>query len=330
MRILITGIGGFIGSHLAKHFVALNHDIIGADRFTYAGKARRLGDAIERIQLLIGDLAQGDLPQRCVEAAPEVVIHCAAETHVDRSIMDPTTFFYANVIGTSRLLDAFAKASHPPPRMFVYSTDEVYGPQSGYGPSDLRTEDAPFRPSNAYAASKVGVEAISHAMRVTHGLPITIVRPCNVYGRGQHPEKAIPRWTQSLLQGRKAPLFRGGKEFRDWMHTTDHCAAIECLVMAPSLAWPVYNVARADWHTNGFVLESIVSILGKDPARFEDYIEHIDPRKGHDAGYAMDGRRLQKLGFVPKIRFEDGLYDQVEWMKSHMDFWDHDAIRLSR
>jgi dTDP-glucose 4,6-dehydratase len=334
MRILITGGCGFIGSHLVQHFASIGHEVIVADLFSYAGKAKRIQNILPMVEVLVGDLAQGDLPYRCIEAEPHIVIHAAAETHVDRSIMDPTTFLRSNAIGTSRLLDAFAnRGCVSRPRFLVYSTDEVYGPQNDWSHESLRLEGDQFNPSNSYSASKVAVEAICNAFRVTHGLPIVIVRPCNVYGRGQHPEKAIPRWISTLLKGEKAPLFRGGKEFRDWMHTSDHARAIETILLKWEWAedFKNINIPRGDWRTNAEVLRTIIDILYPAQVKsFEDYVVDITPRKGHDPGYAMWGGLLGSLGFVSKMSFEDGLRDQIEWTKANPDFWSHDLVGLAR
>lgn len=327
MRILITGGFGFIGSHLVRHFVALGHEVTAADRFNYATKARRLGDCLPKIRVLIGDLAQGDLPYRCVEVAPDLVIHTAAETHVDRSIMDPTTFLVNNPLGTSRLLDAFAKGTaiprQPFPRFVIYSTDEVYGPSKE--PSDFKIESDPFRPSNAYSASKVAVEAVCHAFRVTHALPIIIVRPCNVYGVGQHPEKAVPKWTRQMLRGEPVTIYNDGRGFRDWMHTHDHCRAIEAIVDQWELAheYGVLNLPRRDFRTDQQVADAVAAALGMA------YEPHRVPgRPGHDHGYAMFGDRLGRLGWEPLVEFDYGLHHAVRHAKAEADFWEHDLVRV--
>ncbi len=320
MRILITGGAGFIGSHLVKHFVDLGHEVVIADRFTYAGKARRLGEYLTRVPFLIGDLAQGDLPYRCTEVAPDVVIHTAAETHVDRAIMDPTSFLIANPLGTSKLLDAFAKSPKPKPRFIVYSTDEVYG--ASQEPSELRYElSSRYNPSNAYSASKVAVEAVCNAFRVTHKLPITIVRPCNVYGRGQHPEKAVPKWVGQIMAGKPATIYNDGRGFRDWMHTLDHCRAIQAIIEKRP-RYLVYNLARGDFRTDLDVFSAVCRVLGVDASYT------LTPgRPGHDRGYAMDGYGLRCLGWEPQVSFEDGLADLVKHIQYEPNFWAHDLVR---
>ena len=342
MRILVTGGAGFIGSHLVRHFVTAGHDVIIADRFTYAGKGRRLGNLLRQCPLLIGDLAQGDLPARCVEAEPDVVIHTAAETHVDRSILDPTSFLVANPLGTSRLLDAFAQSSplshrqvHGTccmpklPRFVLYSTDEVYGPSAS--PVETRVERDPYNPSNAYSASKVAVEAVANAYRVTHDLDLLVVRPCNVYGRGQHPEKAIPKWTGQILRGEPATIYNDGQGFRDWMHTSDHCSAIERIIThwgdatpARRLRTPAFNLARFDFRTDMEVFLQLRVTLGKPDA------PHVlvPGRPGHDRGYAMSRDKLWSLGHRPRVEFAEGLADAVDYIQAYPDFWVHDMAGM--
>ena len=328
MHILVTGGCGFIGSHLVRHFVTAGHRVTVADRFSYAGKARRVEDLLPRVDLLVGDLAQGDLPYRCVEAQPDVVLHTAAETHVDRSILDPTTFLINNPLGTSRLLDAFAKHDGPLPRFVVYSTDEVYGPQQDWTPDSLRHELSPFNPSNAYSASKVAVEAVCNAFRVTHGLLIIIVRPCNVYGCGQHPEKAIPKWAGQLLRGESPTIYNDGQGFRDWMYDLDHCRAIQCVLDQWALAeeMRVINLARGDWRTDQQVFDALSQEIGG----LQCVRKLVPGRPGHDKGYAMTGTRLSLLGFRPQVPFEEGLRRVVRWLLACPNFWDHDLAKVSR
>src|SRR5262245_6356294 len=216
VKVLVTGGAGFIGSAVVQHLVTQGHDVIVADRFTYSGKARNLGPVLKDVQLLIGDLATGDLAARCAEAQPDWVVHLAAETHVDHAIAHPERFMWSNVVGTTRLLQAlYAQEGPYPGKIVVYSTDEVFGPTPAGARFD---EQAPFKPSNAYSASKVGVEGVATAFHVTHGFPTVIVRPCNTFGPGQHPEKAIPRWVGQYLRGEPMTLYNDGQGSRDWLH----------------------------------------------------------------------------------------------------------------
>jgi len=328
MRILVTGGAGFIGSHLVRHFVTAGHEVIIADRFTYAGKGRRLGNLLRQCPLLIGDLAQGDLPARCVEAEPDVVIHTAAETHVDRSISAPMDFLMANPLATLRLMEAFVGVRHRP-RFIIYSTDEVYGPSASF--VETRVERDPYNPSNAYSASKVAVEAVANAYRVTHGLDLLVVRPCNVYGRGQHPEKAIPKWTGQILRGEPATIYNDGQGFRDWMHTADHCSAIERIIThwgdatpARRLRTPTFNLARFDFRTDMEVFLQLRVTLGKPDA------PHVlvPGRPGHDRGYAMSRDKLWSLGHRPRVEFAEGLADAVDYIQAYPDFWVHDMAGM--
>ena len=319
MRVLVTGGAGFIGSAVTTHLVRQGHQVTVADRFTYAGKARNLGPVLSKIGLLIGDLAQGDLAVRCAETAPEAIIHMAAETHVDRAIADPEAFVVSNTLGTTRLLQALYQYSAGVKKIVVYSTDEVYGPTPA---GTVFDEQAPFRPSNAYSASKVGVEGIAHAFWVTHQMPVCIVRPCNTYGPGQHPEKAIPRFVGQMLRGEPVTLYNDGHGSRDWMHTTDHARAVETVMLAGTPG-EAYNLAAGEEHTDRDIAERLQTILDV-PAT----LTYVPGRPGHDRRYAMDGAKLRLLGWQPQVPFAQGLLQVVQWTVAHQDWWAQDAVTL--
>lgn len=319
MRVLITGGAGFIGSKIVQHYVTEGHDVIIADRFSYAGKAKNLYQVLPQIQLVIGDLAEGDLATRCAEMAPDVVLHLAAETHVDRAIADPGCFMRSNVLGTTNLLQALYQYQCGVQKIVVYSTDEVYGPTPAGVVFD---ESAPFKPSNAYSASKVGVEGVAHAFWVTHQLPICVVRPCNTYGNGQHPEKAIPRFVGQMLRGDPVTLYNDGKGSRDWMHTIDHAAAVATVARA-GVPGQAYNLAAEDEHTDTDIVMRIQAMLGIDA-----HITHVPGRPGHDRRYAMTGQKLRALGWRPVIPFTQGFADVVRWTAAHQDWWHQDAVHL--
>jgi dTDP-glucose 4,6-dehydratase len=322
VKILITGGAGFIGSHVTRHLVAGGHEVIVADRFTYSGKARNLGPVLKDIQLLIGDLATGDLAERCAEVQPDWVVHLAAETHVDHAIAHPERFMVSNVVGTTRLLQAlYAQEGPYPGKIVVYSTDEVFGPTPA---GVLFDEHAPLKPSNAYSASKVGVEGIATAFHVTHGLPCIVVRPCNTYGPGQHPEKAIPRFVGQVLRGEPLTLYNDGQGSRDWLYVTDHARAIETLLRF-GVPGEAYNLAAGEEHTDAEVAHRIREILGADAHP----ITSRPGRPGHDRRYAMDGRKLRALGWQPLRPFAEAFRETVLWNARHHEWWSHDLVEVA-
>jgi len=361
LKILITGGAGFIGSHVCKYFVEQGHDVIVADRFTYAGKARNLAPVLKDVRLLIGDLATGDLAERCAAVQPDWVVHMAAETHVDHAITHPERFVQSNMVGTTRLLQALwrqhlapaegdtACLGTLPQKIIVYSTDEVFGPT----PHGHRfTEHAALRPSNAYSASKVGVEGIANAFYVTHALPIVIVRPCNTYGPGQHPEKAIPRFVGQCLRGEPMTLYNDGQGSRDWLYVTDHAAAIEFLLRL-GVPGEAYNLAAGEEHTDTDIALRIAAILGVDhdaatrrhgdaetgndlslaaspcPRVPVSPVRYVPGRPGHDRRYAMDGSKLRALGWEPRRRFDEAFAETVRWNADHQDWWSHDLVEVA-
>lgn len=328
MRILITGGAGFIGSAVTKFFVERGHEVIVADRFTYAGKARNLEPVLQDVAFLFGDLATGDLAERCATTRPDWVVHLAAETHVDHAIAHPERFVQSNMVGTTRLLQELYREDYHPGKIVVYSTDEVFGPT----PAGIRfTEHAALRPSNAYSASKVGVEAIATAFHVTHAMPIVVVRPCNTYGPGQHPEKAIPRFVAQCLRGEPMTLYNDGQGSRDWLFVTDHAAAIEFLLRL-GVPGEAYNLAAGEEHTDTDIARRIAELLRDealpaDPAALP--IVYRPGRPGHDRRYAMDGSKLRALGWETRRRFDEAFAETVFWNAAHQDFWINDLVKVS-
>ena len=337
-KVLITGGAGFIGSHMARHFVRQGYEVIIADKFSYAAKGRHLEDILSRMTLLIGDLAMGDLAQRCAEQRPDYVIHMAANTHVDRAIADPESFMYSNVIGTTRLLQALYlqhvrsvsedDQKHGFQRkIIVYSTDEVFGSTPA---GVCFNESAPFRPSNAYSASKMGVEGIASSFFVTHTLPIVVVRPCNTYGAGQHPEKVIPKFVSQLLRGESLTVYNDGRGARDWLHVEDHARAIEVLC-SYGVVGESYNLAAGEEHSDLDIALHIVEIVTGKPQGGPASIMPIvyqPGRPGHDKRYAMDGSKLRALGWSPQVEFAQGFAETVRWNMAHANYWDHDLVRI--
>lgn len=316
MRLLITGGAGFIGSHLVDHFVDAGHDVHMVDRFSYAGKAKNIARHIFKSKLWIGNLCDAEFCAKLAAYQFDAVVHTAANTHVDRSISDPVQFTLDNVLGTNQLLHAL-QGGLTPYRIILYSTDEVYGST----PTGRRfDEQTPFSPSNAYSASKVGVEGLARAYWTTHRLPVMVVRPCNTYGRRQHPEKAIPRFVGQAVRGEAITVHNDGGGSRDWLHTSDHAAAIECLI-EKGVAGEAYNLAAGDEHTDIDVAQYVLEITGS-----KSKIIHVQGRPGHDRRYWMNGGKLRSLGWQPKMPFTEGFADAVEWTMRNQDWWQHDYV----
>jgi dTDP-glucose 4,6-dehydratase len=321
-RVLITGGAGFIGSHVTASMVALGYEVCVADRFTYAGKGRNLAPVLDQITLLIGDLSSGDLAQRCAEWEPAWVIHLAGETHVDRAIDEPEGFIQSNVLGTTRLLQEIWQSGWEPEKIVVYSTDEVFGSTE---PGVAFAEDQPYNPSNAYSASKVAVEAVANSFWRTHGLPISIVRPCNTYGPRQHPEKAIPRFTAQALRGEPMTLYNDGHGSRDWLHTVDHASAVHSVLLLgqPGTA---YNLAAGERHTDREIAQRIRGLVEEQTGVPQPPPVYVPGRPGHDRHYLMSAHRLTALGWQPRMDFSEAFAATVRWNIDHPDWWDHDHV----
>jgi dTDP-glucose 4,6-dehydratase len=330
--VLITGGAGFIGSHVARHFVRRGYRVVIADRFTYAGRGRNLQDLWPHIELLVGDLATGDLAERCANVHADYVIHMAANTHVDRAIGDPEGFMVSNVVGTTRLLEALSLEDRWGrgflTKVIVYSTDEVFGATPVGEQFD---EAAPFNPSNAYSASKVGVEAITNAFFVTHKLPVVIVRPCNTYGPGQDAEKVIPKFVHQLLAGQDLTVYNDGQGARDWLHVEDHARAIEVLCKAAKPGQS-FNLAANDEHTDMEIAVRIAELVtgkphGIDPSLLP--IRFVPGRPGHDRRYWMKGDNIRALGWFPVVPFDQGFAETVRWAMAHADHGQSDLVKVA-
>lgn len=322
-KILITGGAGFIGSHLADHFQGLGWNTHIADRFTYAGKIRNIPDFLKRINLWVGDLREPAFCEKLVLGEFwDYVVHAAGQTHVDRSIDDPRPFVEDNLGGTTHLLRALAEyrdCYQKPPRILVYSTDEVFGPT----PEGQRfTETAPMKPSNPYSATKVAVEAMAYAYRTTFGLRTQVIRPSNTYGARQHPEKAIPKFVRQAVRGDNLTVHGDGSGARDWLHARDHARAVEFILLAGQDG-ESYNVGAGDEHGDLEVAKEVIRLTGSLSA-----IDHIDQRPGHDRRYWMDCSKVRSLGWEPRVKFPAGLAEAVRWNQEHQDWWTHDYISL--
>ncbi|MBM9467696.1 dTDP-glucose 4,6-dehydratase [Nakamurella leprariae] len=323
MRILVTGGAGFIGSAFTRNVLADRYPgLEGAtvtvlDKLTYAGNLANLepvedsGD--DRYAFVQGDICDPQLAAELV-GAHDMVVHFAAESHVDRSIMGGADFVLTNVLGTQTLLQA---AMDTKLSKFVHvSTDEVYG-SIDEGSWD---EQRPLEPNSPYSASKAGSDLIARAYAKTHGLPVVITRCSNNYGPYQFPEKVIPLFVTNLMDGLTVPLYGEGRQIRDWLHVDDHCRGIS-LVATEGRPGEIYNIGGGTELTNAELTAKLLEATGRD----ESYIERIvDPRgAAHDARYSVDISKIStELGYTPQVSFEQGLADTVAWYRDHRDWWE--------
>lgn len=326
-RVVITGAAGFIYSHVARHFLRQGYGVTIADHFDAQGKGRNIASIIKDVKLLIGDLVYGDLAKQCAAVEADYVIHAAAFTHVDDAIADPVRFALNNVVGTTMLLQALVKHAHRPEKVIIVSTDEVYGSTPA---GQVFDEQARYNPTNAYSASKVGVEAMANAFWNTHKLPVVIVRPCNTYSIMQFPSKAIPRFVGQMIRREPVTIYNDGQGSRDWLHATDHARAIETLCLA-GVPGEAYNLAAGEEHTDLDIATRIIEILSGQPVGIDPSalpLTYVPGRPGHDRRYAMDGSKLRALGWQPRVPFDEGLRETVLWNAAHQDHWQHDLVEV--
>lgn len=311
--LLITGGAGFIGSNLI-HFMLKRFShikIINLDKLTYAGNLENLRDIENdpRYEFIHGDIRDNELVEKLFRKV-NGVIHLAAETHVDRSILDAGEFVLTDVYGSFVLFEALRKVDID---FFLHvSTDEIYGSRD----EGFFTEEDPINPSSPYAASKAGADRLAHAYNVTYGLPILILRPSNNFGPYQYPEKFIPLFTTNALEDQVLPLYGEGTNVRDWLYVEDHCWAIE-LVIRKGTIGEVYNVGANCEVQNIAVAYRILETL----KRPRSLIKSVPDRLGHDRRYALDCRKIHALGWEPKHSFEDALSATVTWYRDHPEWW---------
>ena len=318
MKILVTGGAGFIGSNFILWMRERRPEVtlVNVDLLTYAGNLENLkpveGDAGH--VFVRADVADREAMEPIFkEHSFDGVIHFAAESHVDRSILDATPFVRNNILGTQVLLD-LARA-HEVPRYLQVSTDEVYG---ALGKTGLFTEDTPLAPNSPYAASKAAADMLVRAAHRTHGYDAVITRCSNNYGPLQFPEKLIPLMIANTLEGKKLPVYGDGMQIRDWLHVSDHCSAI-WTVFEGAAPGSVYNVGGNNEWPNIDVVKLLLKILGKS----EDLIEYVTDRAGHDRRYAIDASRIKAdLGWEPQRRFEEALPETVQWYQDNRDWWE--------
>ncbi len=306
-HVLVTGGAGFVGSHVVD--LLLERDglrVTVLDRLTYAGNVDNLSQhrGNPRFDFVKGDVVDADAVARLV-ARSTSVIHAAAESFVDRSIADSSEFVRTNVLGSQVVLEACRRAEKP---LLVVSTDEVYGSVR----RGAFTEDDPLLPNSPYAATKAGADLLCRAYRVTHAMPVTLVRGTNAFGPRQHPEKAIPTFARAALAGLEVPVYGDGSNRREWLHVLDFARAV-LTVQDAGRAGETYNIGGGHEITNLELAREVCRMAGASPS----LIEFVPDRPGHDFRYALDWTRLAELGWKPEIRFADGLARTVDWYREN-------------
>lgn len=316
MKLLITGGAGFMGSHFIKHILNTYPDytIVNVDKLTYAGNPDNLKEVEQngRYQFIQTDIADFNTLESIIkDAAFDAIINYAAETHVDRSILNPQAFLMTDIIGTYNVLELTKKYSIP--KLLQISTDEVFGSTE----KDLFTEESNFLPNSPYAASKAGGDLLCRAYSMTYQTPVIVTHSCNFYGTHQYPEKLIPLFITNLLEGKKVPLYGDGKNIREWIHTTDHCKAIDTILHKGKVG-EVYNIGSGIEKSNLEITKLILQTLGLG----EEMIEYVPDRPGHDMRYAIDHTKLtNELGWKPEKSFENGIKETIEWYKNNEWWW---------
>ena len=312
--VLVTGGAGFIGSNFVRWAHGAHPDwrLTTLDKLTYAGRLENLRDVIDspRHRFVKGDIADELVAAPLVREA-EIVVHFAAETHVDRSIQSASGFLQTDVIGTFVLLEAARTA--PRLRRFIQiSTDEVYGSVA----EGRSRETDELRPRNPYAASKAAADRLAYSYFATHGVPVVVTRASNNYGPNQFPEKIIPLFVSNAIDSQPVPLYGDGLNVRDWLHVDDHCRAIDLLIDGGEPG-DTYNIGGGQEVTNLDLTRRILALTGRP----ETLIERVADRPGHDRRYALDTGKLMKLGWRPEVPFDSGLAATVDWYRANEWWW---------
>jgi dTDP-glucose 4,6-dehydratase len=316
MKLLVTGGAGFIGSNFVLYMLKQHPDyqIVNVDALTYAGNLENL-KSIKResnYTFVKADITDANAMEELFIQGVDVVVNFAAESHVDRSILDPEVFVKTNVLGTQVLLDASRR--HKVGKFLQVSTDEVYGT---LGKTGLFSEQTPLAPNSPYSASKAGGDLMVRAYHETFGLPVNITRCSNNYGPYQFPEKLIPLMISKALVDEPLPVYGDGLNIRDWLYVEDHCHAID-LVIHQGRNGEVYNIGGNNERTNIHIVQTILEELGKP----QSLITYVPDRLGHDRRYGIDPSKvMDELGWKPKYSFEIGIKETISWFLEHQDWW---------
>lgn len=316
MKLLVTGGAGFIGSNFIIQMLHKypNYHITNVDALTYAGNLDNL-KSIENYpnyEFVKGNINDVDVINRIFSRGIDVVVNIAAESHVDRSILNPDIFVKTNVVGTQVLLDAAKKYSVS--KFLQVSTDEVYGT---LGEEGLFTEETPLRPNSPYSASKAAGDLLVRSYHETFGLPVNITRCSNNYGPFQFPEKLIPLIISRAVADQTLPVYGDGLNVRDWLHVEDHCSAID-LVIHEGVNGVVYNIGGNNERTNLHIVNTVLQELSKP----ESLITYVQDRAGHDRRYGIDAAKItDELGWKPKHTFETGIKETIKWYLNNKEWW---------
>ncbi|HEX6322895.1 MAG TPA: dTDP-glucose 4,6-dehydratase [Vicinamibacterales bacterium] len=314
VKVLVTGGAGFIGSNFVRWAIDAHADwhVTTLDKLTYAGRIENLNalSGHPRHTFVRGDIADGVVSAPLVEQS-DLVVHFAAETHVDRSLQSAGEFIHTDVVGTFVLLEAARRA--PGLRRFVQiSTDEVYGSV----PEGASVETDELKPRNPYSASKAAADRLAYSYWASYQVPVVITRASNNYGPNQFPEKVIPLFITNLIDGLKVPLYGDGLNVRDWLHVDDHCRAID-RVIERGVDGEVYNIGGGNEVRNVDLTHRLLELVGRD----RGMIQPVADRVGHDRRYALDTGKLRGLGWAPEVPFEDGLAATVRWYRENEWWW---------
>ncbi|MBW7943851.1 dTDP-glucose 4,6-dehydratase [Patescibacteria group bacterium] len=318
MKLLVTGGAGFIGSNFVHYWLSHHPEdvVINFDKLTYAGNLENLKDVESNpnYQFIQGDITDPVAVSSAMEGV-DIVVHFAAETHVDRSILGPGVFLQTNIIGTQVLLDEALKAKVK--RFHHISTDEVFGSLE-LGTAEKFNEQTPYNPHSPYSASKAGSDHLVRAYGDTYGLPYTITNCSNNYGEYQFPEKLFGLAITNVIEGKTVPVYGDGLNVRDWLYVQDHCAAVEAVLLR-GREGETYTVGGLkDDVSNLEVVKMILQLMGKN----ENQIEYVKDRPGHDRRYAVDWTKInQELNWSPSVTLEEGLRKTIEWYQAHPDWW---------
>jgi dTDP-glucose 4,6-dehydratase len=319
VQVLVTGGAGFIGSHYVRSLLSdaypayVNADVVVLDLLTYAGTLTNVAACADspRLRFVHGDIRDADTVAEAM-AGTDVVVHFAAESHVDRSIKGAAEFVSTNIVGTQVLLQAALEARVT--RFVQVSTDEVYGSiDDGAWP-----ETHALQPNSPYSASKASADLLARSYHRTHGLPVCITRCSNNYGPHQFPEKVIPLFVTNLIDGKKVPLYGDGMNVRDWLHVDDHCRGIQ-LVAEKGRDGEIYNIGGGTELTNRELTHRLIDAVGADASM----IVSVPDRKGHDRRYCVDWSKIaDELGYAPRVPFDEGLAATVRWYADNRSWWE--------